>query len=290
MVTALFPFDGHCLDLNGVGMSYVDEGNGPPVVLLHGNPTWSFFYRNLIPALRAEHRVIAPDHVGCGRSDKPSRRHYPYSLSRRVDDLTTLIDKLVPDGRVSLVVHDWGGMIGMAWATGHPERVDRLVVMNTAAFRLPKGKRLPWSLRLGRASIIGPALIRGFNLFCRGASRHGVVRQPLAPEVRDQFLAPYNSWANRIAVDRFVATIPLTDKDAGYDILIQTEAGLAAFVDRPMLLAWGMQDFVFDGDYLAEWQRRFPQAQTLAIADAGHYLLEDAGNELIPQIVHFLRP
>ena len=162
--------------------------------------------------------------------------------------------------------------------------------MNTAAFRLPKGKRLPWSLRMGRNPILGPPLIRGLNLFCRGAARHCVVRRPLSVEVREQFLAPYGTWADRIAVDRFVRTIPLSSRDDGYDIVEQTEKGLSRLADRPVLLPWGMKDFVFDGDYLAEWRRWFPDAEVHAIADAGHYLLEDAGAELIPKIVHFLQP
>ncbi len=290
MVTALFPFTSQRLDLDGVGLYYVDEGAGPPVILLHGNPTWSFFYRDLIAALKPDHRTIAPDHVGCGRSDKPSMRHYPYTLARRVDDITKLIDMLVPTGRISLVVHDWGGMIGMAWATRNPERVDRIVAMNTAAFRLPKGKRLPWSLRVGRNPILGPPLIRGLNLFCRGAAKHCVVRRPLPNEVREQFLAPYGTWADRIAVDRFVRTIPLSPRDDGYDIVEQTEKGLSRLADRRVLLPWGLKDFVFDSDYLAEWQRWFPDAEVHAIADAGHYLLEDAGDELIPNIVRFLKP
>jgi haloalkane dehalogenase len=290
MVTALFPFAGHRLDLDGIGLHYVDEGDGPPVVLLHGNPTWSFFYRNLITALRSTNRAIAPDHIGCGRSDKPTTRHYPYTLARRIDDLSRLIDKLVPEDRLSLVVHDWGGMIGMAWATRNPDRVDRLVIMNSAAFRLPKGKRLPWSLRIGRNRVLGPPLIRGLNLFCRGAARHCVVRQPMPDEVREQFLAPYGTWADRIAIDRFVRTIPIDVGDDGYDIVEQTERGLLQFASRPVMIAWGLKDFVFDGDYFAEWRRRFPKAEVCAVADAGHYLLEDAGEELIPRIVQFLKP
>jgi cis-3-alkyl-4-acyloxetan-2-one decarboxylase len=290
MVTALYPFVGRRLDLDGIGLHYVDEGDGPPVLLLHGNPTWSFFYRNLITALRSTNRAIAPDHVGCGRSDKPTTDRYPYTLARRIDDLSKLIDTVVPEGRVSLVVHDWGGMIGMAWATRHPERVDRIVAMNTAAFRLPKGKQLPWSLRLGRNCILGPPLIRGLNLFCRGAAKHCVVRQPLSEDVREQFLAPYGSWADRIAVDRFVRTIPLTPSDDGYNIVAETEIGLSRVADHRIMLAWGMKDFVFDGDYLAEWRQRFPKAEVCAVTDAGHYLLEDAGDELIPRIVQFLKP
>jgi pimeloyl-ACP methyl ester carboxylesterase len=288
MVSGLYPFGGHFLAVGGARMHYVDEGFGPPVILLHGNPTWSFFYRDLITALAPRRRVLAPDHVGCGRSDKPPVSRYPYSLARRVDDLARLIDAVVPSGRVSLVVHDWGGMIGFAWAVKNPDRVDRLVVMNTAAFPLPNGKRLPASIALSRKRLVGPLLTRGLNAFCRGAARYCVTRRPMPAEVRSMLMAPYNSWANRVAVDQFVRTIPLGPGDAGFDIVKATEHGLPRLADRPMLLCWGMRDFVFDGDYLAEWRRRFPKADVAAVPDAGHYLLEDAGDELIPRIVAFL--
>lgn len=287
MVSRLYPFVGHYLDAGGCRMHYVDQGSGPLVVLLHGNPTWSFFYRDLIPELAKTHRVVAPDHVGCGLSDKPSADRYPYSLDRRIEDIDRLIDSVAPNGQVSLVVHDWGGMIGFAWAARNPERVARLVVMNTAAFPLPAGKRLPRSLWLGR-SVVGPALVRGLNAFCRGAARWCVVRRPLPREVRDMYLAPYDSWANRIAVDRFVRTIPLTPGEPGFDIVRETEKGLAGLAEKPMFIGWGLRDFVFDVDFLAGWRQRFPHAEVFALEDAGHYLLEDAGVEVIPRVVEFL--
>jgi haloalkane dehalogenase len=288
MVGPDFPYTGKRLDLDRVGLHYIDEGAGHPVFLVHGNPTWSYFYRGLIAALKPSFRVIAPDHIGCGRSDKPSLRTYPYTLERRISDLDALINTVAPTGPVSLVVHDWGGMIGTAWATRNADRVAKMVVMNTAAFPLPTGKKLPWQLWLGRNPVLGPLLIRGLNLFCRGAARSCVVRRPLDPEVRAQFLAPYDSWANRVAVHQFVRTIPLRRGDPGFDIITETASGLTRLADKPMLLAWGLRDFVFDGDFLAEWQRRFPKARTVALADAGHYLLEDAGDELIPVIAQFL--
>src|SRR5437764_2145304 len=158
--------DTRFLHLDGLRYHYVDEGRGDPVVMLHGNPTWSFYFRDLIRDLRSDYRVIAPDHVGMGLSDKPDDSRYEYTLRRRVDDLETLLERTGVGDRVTLVLHDWGGMIGMAWASRHPERVRRLVVLNTAAFRLPPTKRLPLSLRLCR-SPLGPLLVRGLNLFCR---------------------------------------------------------------------------------------------------------------------------
>ncbi len=128
---------GHDLDLGGLRYHYLDEGQGEPVVMVHGNPSWSFYYRHLVEALRDNHRCIVPDHIGCGLSDKPDDARYEYTLSRRAADLEALLDHLGIEGPLTLVMHDWGGMIGMTYATRHPERIARLVVLNTAAFHLP---------------------------------------------------------------------------------------------------------------------------------------------------------
>ena len=140
-----YPFVGRFLDLDGVEMHYLDEGRGPLIVMVHGNPTWSYAWRRLVLALRDDHRVLVPDHVGCGLSDKPDDTRYPYRLERRIDDLQRLIDHAAPDGDVTLVVHDWGGMIGLGWAARHPERLARLVLLNTAAFPLPDAAQVPLS-------------------------------------------------------------------------------------------------------------------------------------------------
>jgi haloalkane dehalogenase len=276
------------LDLKGVRYRYRDHGAGEPVVMLHGNPTWSFFYRDLIRGLRDDYRTIAPDHVGCGLSDKPGDDRYDYTLSRRVDDLEALLEHLGLGEGLTLVLHDWGGMIGMAYAHRHPERIKRLVLLNTAAFRPPPGKRLPWSLRLCRAPLLGPLLVRGLNLFCRGAQRV-CVRRRLPPDVRAAYLAPYDSWANRIAVLRFVQDIPLRPGDRAYDLLVQVEQGLERFRGLPILICWGERDFVFDGLIREEWQRRFPEAEVHRFPEAGHYVLEDAGDQIVPLVRDFLR-
>jgi haloalkane dehalogenase len=179
-------------------------------------------------------------------------------------------------------------MIGMAYASRHPDRVRRLVVLNTAAFLLPEGKRLPWSLRLCRNTLLGPPLVRGLNAFSRGAVRYCTTR-PLPPEVRAGYLTPYDSWTNRIAVLRFVQDIPLRPGDRGYALVRSAQEGLERFRGVPMLLCWGGRDFVFDGDFLAEWRRRFPSAEVCRFPDAGHLVLEDAGAEIVPLVRDFLR-
>jgi cis-3-alkyl-4-acyloxetan-2-one decarboxylase len=283
-----YPFTGHFWTppQTSARLHFLDEGHGDPVVMVHGNPTWSFYYRRLVLALRDSYRCVVPDHIGCGLSDKPTDADYEYSLRRRVDDLEGLLDHLDLRSDLTLVVHDWGGMIGMALAVRHPERIKRVVILNTAAFHLPAAKAMPWSLQLCR-SIFGPWLVRGLNAFCRGAMRYGVTR-PLPADVRAAYLVPYDSWAHRIAVLRFVQDIPLRPGDRGYDIICEVENNLRRFLGLPMLICWGEQDFVFDEPFRAEWQRRFPEAQCHRFPDAGHLVLEEAADCIVPLVRTFL--
>ncbi|MCP4700776.1 MAG: alpha/beta fold hydrolase [Gammaproteobacteria bacterium] len=253
--------------------------------MLHGNPSWSFYYRDLIKSLRGEYRAIAPDHIGCGYSDKPGEDRYPYILERRVADFAHLMDQLELQ-RVTLIVHDWGGMIGMAWAAAHPRRIARLVILNTAAFPLPADKKFPFALKLARTPGLGTLLIRGFNAFSRGANRFCAKR--MADEVARGYLLPYDSWKNRIAVHRFVTDIPLSPRDRSYRLVSETAARLHELRGLPMLICWGMRDFVFDRCFLDEWARRFPDAEIHRFEDAGHYVLEDAGNRITALIQQFL--
>lgn len=283
-----YPFTPHRFARPAGAMSYLDEGTGDPVVMVHGNPTWSYYYRNLVLALRDSYRCVAPDHIGCGLSDKPPVTAYDYALKSRVDDLEALLDHLGLRENLTLVVQDWGGMIGMAFAARHPGRVKRIVATNTGAFPLPKSKPFPWSLWLGRNTRLGAWLILQKNAFCRIAAKWCVTRKPLPADVRAMYLKPYDSPEHRVAVLKFVQTIPLGERDPGYDIVRDTAAALHKFANVPTLLLWGMRDFVFDRHFLADWQRYFPHAETRTWPDCGHYLLEDAGDEAIPLVREFL--
>jgi pimeloyl-ACP methyl ester carboxylesterase len=283
----LFPFRANHVQIQGHRLHYVDEGSGPPVVMVHGNPTWSFYYRNLVRELSPSHRCVVPDHIGCGRSDTPDDDAYPYRLQRRIEDFGALMDHLQLQD-INLVVHDWGGMIGLGWAVRHPERVRRLVVLNTAAFHLLPDKKVPWQLAFVRNTALGALLVRGFNGFAAGATRAAVTRRPMPPEIRRAYCAPYDSWHNRIATLRFVQDIPLTPSDPGFDIISETEAGLAQFSEHPILICWGDRDFVFDADYRRRFEAEWPHAEVHAFADAGHYVLEDAGDEISELIRSFL--
>ena len=284
---------GEDLTLNGLRYHFLDEGDrdGQPVVMVHGNPSWSFYYRKLVETLTPlGYRAIVPDHIGCGYSDKPDDSRYEYTLERRVDDLEALvIGHLKIEGGITLVVHDWGGAIGFGLAARHPELISRLVVLNTAAFRLPKTMWFPWPLWLFRNKYLAPTLVQGLNLFCKGTAwMIGTRANPMSKEVGDAYLAPYNSWANRIAILHFVLDIPLVSGDRAYDTLTFTENRLVRFAATPMLIAWGLRDPVFDRHFLDEWVRRFPDAEVHKFADSGHYILEDQSEAIIPMVVEFL--
>ena len=284
----LYPFDSHYLDLNGLGYHYLDEGSGHPVLMVHGNPTWSFYYRNLALALRDTHRVIVPDHMGCGLSAKPTDDQYSYTLEQRVDDLDALVSHLNLQEPLTLVLHDWGGMIGMAWASRHPDKVARIVLLNTGAFHLPETKPLPWQLWLVRNTSVGALLVRGMNAFSAGATRMACTRKTLDKKVRAAYTAPYNSWHNRIATLRFVQDIPLEPGDVGYDLITNVQDNLSQFDSKPIMICWGDKDFVFDHHFLTEWQKHLPNAQVHRFADCGHYILEDADEEVITLVQEFL--
>jgi haloalkane dehalogenase len=285
-----YPFASHFLDLDGLQYHYLDEGpHSPltppagPLLFVHGNPTWSFAWRNLMRGLSGERRCMAVDHIGCGLSDKP--QHYAYTLAQHVNNLVRLIEALDLH-EITLVGHDWGGCIGMGAAVRQPHRFRRFVLMNTAAFR---STRIPLRIALCRIPVLGPLGVRGLNLFSRAALWMAVSdRRRLSRAAKRAYLAPYNSWANRIAVLRFVQDIPLRPAHPSYKTLTSIEEGLAQFTNRPMLLVWGMQDWCFTPAFLDEWVRRFPQAEVQRLEQAPHYLFEDEPEAILACLRVFL--
>lgn len=256
------------------------------LLMVHGNPTWSFYWRNLILALRDRYRVVAVDHIGCGLSDKPPASEYSYRLAQRVADLGQLIEKL--DLRqITLVAHDWGGAIGMGAAVASPERFERFVLMNTAAFRMPK---CPWPIRLCHLPVFGPLAVQGLNMFARTAL-YATVRnhERMTAAVKAGYLAPYDSWANRVAVMRFVMDIPLRPSHPSYAALKQIEEGLAQFQQHPVCLIWGMRDWCFTPTFLERFLDFLPQAEVHRLDDAGHYVVEDAHEKIVPLIEDFAK-
>ena len=277
-----YPFKPKKISINGHALSYLDEGQGSPIVMLHGNPTWSFYYRKLVSLLQNNHRVIVPDHMGCGLSDKP--QDYPYLLKTHIDNTETLLKELGID-KFSLVVHDWGGAIGMGLAARKSDRVESIVVMNTAAFR---SLRIPLRISLCRIPFLGDIIVRGFNGFAKGAVTMAVTKK-MTPEIARGYIAPYNSWANRIAVLRFVQDIPLSSDDKSWNTITAIENSLIQFQNTPMLVLWGGKDFCFTRHFYEEWLQRFPDAKGHYFADAGHYVLEDAFESLAPLVTTFFQ-
>ncbi|UQZ88607.1 alpha/beta hydrolase [Deltaproteobacteria bacterium Smac51] len=259
----------------GLRLHYVDEGQGATVLMVHGNPTWSFFWRRLISGLAPKYRCLAPDHMGMGLSSRPSKSDYSFRLADRVADLAALVEHVNPDGPVHLVVHDWGGPIGLGWAVEHPERVASITIMNTGT-RIPPDYRLPLRLALfKRLAPLGSLLAVRGNLFAWGTSVFGVVK-PLSEEARQGFLLPYQDASQRLAIGRFVEDIPLAPDHPSYDYLADIDRKAARLIsEKPATLVWGLRDFVFNRTVYLDWSQRYPQASSLVLPEAGHYLMED---------------
>ncbi len=279
----LYPFRSNLLKLGQHRYHYLDEGQGPALIMLHGNPTWSFYYRELIKGLRDEFRVIVPDHMGCGYSDKP--RRYPYRLETHINNLRILVEFLgLKD--YSLAMHDWGGPIGLGLAVEAPAKVNKLVVFNTTC---ELDADYPWQIRFCRCPILGALAVRGLNLFARMATAIACKnRAKMTPAVKAGYLAPYDSYAHRIAIHRFVQDIPLSKLHPTRAFGAQLAHELDTLKDKPMLICWGDRDFCFTEKFLHAWTRRFPEAELHRFPQAGHYVVEDAADQILPLLQSFL--
>ena len=277
-----YPFKSHYYQTAVGRMHYVDEGQGPVVIMLHGNPTWSFYYRHLISGLRQNYRCIVPDHLGMGLSDKP-RRGFEYCLSNHIKNLTALVEHLKIKS-FHLIVHDWGGPMGIALAEQWPDRAQKMVILNTAAFR---STRMPSSIATCRIPYLGAFLVRGFNVFARAAIKCAVMK-PMPAVAKAGYLWPYNSWRNRIGIYRFVQDIAMYPSHPSYETLVEIETALRRLRKHEFLMCWGLRDFCFNQQFLDEWRVRFPSAKVRQFPEAGHYLLEDAGEEVLSAVREFL--
>lgn len=276
-----YPFEQNKASVGDYHLNYVDEGQGRAVVMLHGNPTWSFYYRNVIKSLRGNCRCLALDHMGCGLSDKP--QDYPYNLKQHIENAVSWIEGLDTES-FDLIVHDWGGAIGMGVAMALPEKVRKIVILNTAAFYLP---RIPKRIALCRIPLLGDLIVRGFNGFA-GPAVSMAVKKPLTRIEKNGYLLPYNNWKNRIATLRFVRDIPTNASDETFKLLSEIEAFLPQLINKPILLGWGMKDFCFNDLFLEKWKNIFPNAKVLSYPNSGHYILDDERDSLIPEISSFL--
>lgn len=293
-ITKIYPFARHQFtlpDLNIEGdkqyaMNYVDEGPKDAsnvLLMLHGNPTWSFFYRNLIKKFSSGQynmRCIAPDHLGMGLSSKP--QEYNYSLKNHIDNLEKLIQSLNIK-QFYLAVHDWGGAIGMGLATRRPDLIKGVIIMNTAAFL---SDNIPKRIAGLRTPLIGESIIRHLNGFAYPAT-FMAVKKKMPAAVKAGYLAPYKDYQTRIAIDRFVKDIPLEPAHQSYHTLQEIESRLAN-ITCPKLLLWGAEDFCFDQTFYAKWKAIYPEIESHLIKHAGHYLLEDEPELTLGHIEKFL--
>lgn len=265
-------------------MSYLDEGGqgAEAVVMLHGNPTWSFYYRDLVKAVSPHMRCIVPDHIGMGLSEKP--QDYAYTLATRIADVEALVASLGVT-KIHLVVHDWGGAIGFGLASRRSDDIGRIVVLNTAAFA---SSNIPRRIALCRSRWPGTFIVRRLNGFAGPAVVMSMHHRTLSREESRGFLLPYDSYANRVAVDAFVKDIPLSPNHPSWNTLFEVEGKLRLFKKNPALIVWGGRDFCFDDTFYVEWRKRLPQAESIYLTDAGHYVLADADEEVVPKIAAFV--
>jgi haloalkane dehalogenase len=270
-----YPFASHWLDVGPGRVHYVDEGRGAPVLMVHGTPTWSFLYRHLIKALRGRFRCVAPDHLGFGLSDRPAR--WSYRPQDQARNLARLVDRL--DLRdFTLVVHDFGGPIGLSYAIDHPERVSRVVLFNTWMWSFKNDRRFRLLGRMlgGR---LGRVLYERFAFSVRVVLRRAIAdRSRYTPEVERHYLHPLDGHAT------WVYARELLGSSVWYDALWQRRERLGPI---PALLAWGMKDPAFAA-FLPRWRGVFDLAQVIELPDCGHAPPEERAPELVPFLVQFL--
>ena len=285
---SVYPYASNYVQIGTHRLHYVDEkpavdSSQDPVLMVHGNPTWSFYWRRLIDSLSPNRRTIAVDHMGCGLSDKPA--DYDYCLQNHVDNLCHLIDELDLKN-VTLLAHDWGGAIGMGALLARKDRFKKIVLFNTAAFPPPF---IPFRIRVCRWPLIGKLGVQGLNMFARAATFMATERKGGLPKnVADGLLAPYDSWNNRVAIYNFVKDIPLSRRHKTWNVLERIESGLQGVADWPILMMWGMKDWCFRPECLERLSQHWPDAEVHKIADAGHYVIEDAADQVEQAVSEFL--
>jgi haloalkane dehalogenase len=271
-------------------MHYVDEGPqqaGPAdsaetILFVHGNPTWSFHWRNFVAALRADRRCVAVDHIGCGLSEKPQRL---FTLDDHIANLRALVENLDLT-RITLVAQDWGGAIGLGTLLQTADRFERIILFNTGAF---PPRYIPWRIRACRIPVLGRLAVQGGNLFSCAALRMTLSRRSLLdPTVAAGYLAPYDSWSHRRAVFGFVHDIPNRPDDPTWQTLDEIERRLPELASLPACLVWGMRDWCFRPDCLDRFLAAWPSAEAHRLSDVGHWVVEDAPEQSLAIVQRFL--
>ena len=278
---AEYPFASHWVTSPAGRMHYVDEGSGPPIVFVHGTPSWSFEWRALIRGLARNYRCLAPDHLGFGLSDRP--REFPYTPEAHAENFQRFITQVAP-GPFTLVVHDFGGPIALPFCLRQPQQVTRLVILNSWMWSLADDPALARQARFA-GSAVGRLLYRYANLSLRVLMPYAYGdRRRLTPMIHRQYLDRFpDSWSRGAVLWPLAAA--LLGSSGHYDRLWQQRAALA---DRPALIVWGLKDRVFPPSFVARWREAVPQARVIEIPAAGHWPQEEAPDEVLNALHSFL--
>ena len=279
------PYQSHAIQVDDYFMHYLDEGpkdgSAPVVIMLHGNPTWCFYYRNLLEKLKGHFRVIVPDYVGCGLSSNPIDKQL--RAADRVRHLQELTKKLGLS-RYSLVMHDWGGSLGTALALSNVEAIDRIVYLNTT---LTETESLPKIIKMAANQYTGKFLTKYTKRFLKFTTEWGVCKK-LPKEVKRAYMYPYQTMARRTSIWDFVDDIPFDSDHPSYSLMLDLAQNLPRLSEIPVQIVWGLKDPCFHREMLNKVAQHFPQARILEIPQASHLVLEDAPELAQKTISEFL--
>ncbi len=271
----LFPFKHRYITIGQNRIHYIDEGEGRTLVLFHACPMWSFAYRRQIAEFSRDHRVIAFDMLGFGLSDKPS--DFDYTLTGHINLTESLIGAMdLKD--ITLVMHGWGGTIGMGFAVRHPNLIAGLVVLNSMAF---SDFPLPWRLYPCRAPWLGAKIILDLKMLQFGVNK-------LPPEIAEAYRYPFLSKESRIPLLRFIEDIPVTPEAESAQTILTIETRLWMFNNKPSCIIWAMRDWLYNVKSLKRWERCLPNASVHLLPDAGRYMQEDAPDKVNAIMREFL--
>jgi haloalkane dehalogenase len=278
----LYPFSAHYFDLNGQKLHYLDEGKGDALVFIHGTPTWSFMYRDLIKGLRQNYRCLALDHLGFGLSDKP--KNYPYSAQKHAENLENWLNSLNLEN-FTLIIHDFGGVLGFNYALKYPEKIKNLIVFNTFLWSSEGEPKFEKFKKILKNPVL-PFLYRYFNFSARFILPKGFEdKKKLSKTLHQHYLKPFSKVSEREGTLGFVKA--LLNEQAWFNQLWQERAKL---LDKEILLLWGMKDEFLTEEYLEKIKHNFSHSQVHTFADCGHFVPEEIGDALVPIFQDFLQP
>ncbi len=279
-----WPYAPRFFEHDGIRLHYVDEGDGEPIVMLHGNPTWGYLYRNFIAPLSETNRCVVPDHMGFGKSAKPLDR--PYALAKHIENFTALMHELDLND-ITLVVQDWGGPIGLGYGVEHSDRIKRLVILNTWAFLIAEGMPLAPQLELFRQPHLGEAMVQGLNLFVEGFLPAGIHRKEKLESFMPAYRAPFPDWNSRIGTLAFPRDIPVGDGHPSTPTMRRIQDHLGR-INVPTMIIWGMRDPAIPPQLVDGWKSVYPHAEVHRLETASHFLQEDEPEQIVELIKAFL--